>query len=217
MYVFCLFPCSQKDRGICPRGERKSQQQIAIGLNILNYLFTQKTILCGISIVYFLEVDEQRQPVCTISCQNLILKVQQQKLFQNWSLSRNSVRRPNAYLYSYSDCALHRLLLTKTTTLNPTDCQFKRSPLFLLLLLVILLHTSSTFKKAASLWVWGLNLVFPFPSCPNLWRKRRRKETADWRTHQANERDNCWIKKGRKHMGSAQGHDSGISNDSEGD
>lgn len=94
MCVFCLFSCSQKDRGICTRGEIKSQQPIAIDLDILNYLFTQKTILCDISIVCFLEVNEQKSPVCTISCQKLILKVQWQKLFQNWNLLRNIVSGP---------------------------------------------------------------------------------------------------------------------------
>lgn len=98
MCVFCLFSYSQKDRGICTRGEIKSHQQIATDLNILNYLFTQKTILCDISIVYFLEVDKQRQPVCTISCQKAILKVQWQKLFQNWNLLKNIVSRPNQAL-----------------------------------------------------------------------------------------------------------------------
>lgn len=98
MCVFFLFSCSQKDRGICTGGERKSQQQIATEMKILNYLFTQKTILCDISIVNFFRSGWAKTTCLHNQMLKTILKVQWQKLFQNWNLLRNIVSSPNQAL-----------------------------------------------------------------------------------------------------------------------
>lgn len=46
-----------------------AEQQITVYLDILNYLFTQKTILCAISV--FWEADKWREPVGKISSQKI--------------------------------------------------------------------------------------------------------------------------------------------------
>lgn len=54
------------------------------------------------------------------------------------------------------------------------------------------------------------------PSMPQPQAEKEGKEIANWRTSWGNEKDNSWMRRDNKHMESIQGHDSGISNESEG-
>lgn len=53
--MFSVYPHAQKRaEGFAQEDREDALQQIAVPLNILNYLFTQKNILCNVSVVCFL-------------------------------------------------------------------------------------------------------------------------------------------------------------------